>query len=164
MGPDCRYFLGVDFAHQHELAFYVDQLAGEDLQWQVPGKWHLTLCFLGNHIPEQCSKLSVLPLSEQLVRVQAVALFSHRKQTILTLDCRTPQLMRWRKAVLDAFSLADDEWHPHITLGRGKPAVLKKLALPPVDITLKAQCVYLFASSAQTKHQYQKIYTYALEK
>ena len=165
MSNACRYFLGVDLAFREQIASYVKRLKPSvDIKWQVPGKWHLTLCFLGNDCPQHLLKDQKLAVGGCSVFTQATCVFDKKRNSILSMDCHNNQLLSWRSEVLGVLSLEDDGWYPHITLGRGRPSILKAAIFPPVAMSFTVQELHLFESNADTRHQYKKISTYALEK
>lgn len=169
-----KLFLALDLSPiaRNALSEYVpkvrEKLDRQGLKWVAPDKWHVTLVFLGDEDPETVTALAKEALAgakEVRLAVGTINAFPDTKRPgTLWLGIETV------KGDLDALykSLAavlpgdQEEYVPHITLGRMKPASTKlghKLrdfmhsGAKPEDIEWTAEAVTLFNSKPDGSYE-----------
>ena len=136
-----------------------DRLDRQGLRWTNDEKWHVTVLFVGDEDPETVKTLAAEALAGQKeVRLQLDRIdgFPDTKRPgVLYLGVNTLKgdLNAIHKALAAEFPIDDEEYAPHVTLARMKPASTKlghKLrdfmhsGAVPEDIQWTAESVTLF--------------------
>jgi 2'-5' RNA ligase len=127
-----RLFIGIPLA-----AAVLDELRAasarlrsnaDGLRWTAPESWHVTLQFLGNTSPEQCTcvvaRLRALHLPSVPVCLEELGCFERAGVRIATVRL-TPELLLLQERVIAAtqpcgFIPETRPFQPHITLARSK--------------------------------------------
>ena len=127
-----RLFIGIPLA-----AAVLDELRAasarlrsnaDGLRWTAPESWHVTLQFLGNTSPEQCTcvvaRLRALHLPSVPVCLEELGCFERAGVRIATVRL-TPELLLLQERVIAAtqpcgFVPEMRPFQPHITLARSK--------------------------------------------
>ena len=117
---------------QHTLEGIRRQGVAQDLRWQPPGQWHVTLAFLGDDeadvVAEVCERLSTLRTEAPIVGVRIAGAGCFGRQ-VLWMDLQDetaiaglgavahgiPPLLRGSGARLDR-----RPWRPHLTIARAR--------------------------------------------
>ncbi len=136
-----------------------DRLDRQGLRWTTPEKWHVTVLFVGDEDAESVKTLAAEALHGQKeVRLQVGkinGLPDIKRPGVLYLSVGTLKgdLNAIHAALAAVFPLDDEEYLPHITLARMKPASTKlghKLrdfmhsGAVPEDIEWTAESVTLY--------------------
>ena len=108
-----------------------DRLDRQGLRWTTTDKWHLTILFVGDEDAESVKTLAAEALTGQKeVRLQLdkiTGLPDLKRPGVLCLgvNCIKGDLNAIHKALSNIFPLNDEEYFPHVTLARMKPASTK---------------------------------------
>ena len=157
---------------RHSLSEYTpkvkDRLDRQGLRWTSPEKWHVTVLFVGDEDAESVKTLAKEALAGQKeVRLQIGkinGLPDTKRPGVLYLGVETLKgdLDAIHKALAAVFPLDDEEYLPHITLARMKPASTKlghKLrdfmhsGAVPEDIEWTAETVTLFNTKVDGSYE-----------
>jgi 2'-5' RNA ligase len=160
-----RLFFAVTLSSvaRHSLSEYLpkakDRLDRQGLRWTSPEKWHVAVLFVGDKDADSVKALAQESLAGQKevrLRVDKInGLPDTKRPGVLCLGVETVvgDITTIYKALATTFHTADEEYIPHITLARMKPASTKlghKLrdfmhsGAIPDDIQWTAESVTLF--------------------
>lgn len=127
-----RLFIGIPLSPEvlKELAAIPARLRRPDdeLRWSTPESWHITLQFLGNTTPEQCTcitaGLHAIRCAPVAIHLEGLGFFD-RAGVFFADVPPTPELVDLQKKVTAAtqpcgFEPEDRPYHSHITLARNK--------------------------------------------
>jgi 2'-5' RNA ligase len=125
-----RLFVAIPMSPEVEqvLITIVQQLRrqGEELRWQTPESWHVTLQFLGSSTQQQydclVKHLGTIHLPPVPISIERLSSFE-RAGALFAEVQRTPELIELQRAVLAAtapcgFEAECRPYSPHITLAR----------------------------------------------
>lgn len=136
-----------------------ERLDRQGLRWTTPEKWHVTVLFVGDEDAETVKTLATDALKDQKevrLLVEKINGLPDTKRTgvlCLGVSALKGDLNAIHKALASAFPIDDEEYVPHITLARMKPASTKlghKLrdfmhsGAVPEDIQWTAESVTLY--------------------
>ena len=120
---------------RHSLSEYIpkvkEKLDRQGLRWTSADKWHVTVLFVGDEDADTVKMIAAGALAGQKeVRLQLekiTGLPDLKRPGVLCLGVRTSKgdLNAINKALASAFPLDDEEYTPHVTLARMKPASTK---------------------------------------
>lgn len=108
-----------------------DKLDRQGLKWVAPDRWHVTLVFLGDEDAEATKELAAEALKGQKevrLTVGGINAFPDTKRPgtlYLGVETLKGDLNAIYKALTNVFSIEEEEFVPHLTLGRMKPASTK---------------------------------------
>jgi RNA 2',3'-cyclic 3'-phosphodiesterase len=108
-----------------------ERLDRQGLRWTTPEKWHVTLLFVGDEDPETVRTMAGEALKDQKevrILVDKINGLPDTKRPgvlYLSVSALTGDLNAIHKALSNVFPLDDEEYLPHITLARMKPASTK---------------------------------------
>lgn len=120
---------------RHALSEYVpkvkDRLDRQGMRWTVPDRWHVTVLFLGDEDPETVKSMAEQALAGQKevrLLVGKINGFPDTKRPgvlYLGVEALKGDLNAIHAALTAVFPAEADEYVPHITLARMKPASTK---------------------------------------
>ena len=136
-----------------------ERLDRQGLRWTNPEKWHVTVLFVGDEDPETVKGMATEVLKDQkevrlkLEKINGLPDLKRPGVLCLGVSVIGGDLNAIHRALSGAFPLDDEEYHPHLTLARMKPASTKlghKLrdfmhsGAVPDDIQWNAESVTLY--------------------
>lgn len=154
-----------------------EKLDRQGLRWTTPEKWHVSVLFVGDEDTEAVKNLAteaLAGLKEVKLRIDKINGLPDTKRPgviCLGVSAITGNLETLHVALAAAFPLDDEEYVPHVTLARMKPASTKlgnKLrdfmhsGAAPEDIQWNAETVTLF--NTRVDGSYEVIAEFPLEK
>jgi 2'-5' RNA ligase len=158
-----------DAPTRRRLAALTDQLASTyRARWLRPTRYHLTLCFLGNHAPfphdlaERALQAATgLRLPALVWRIDQVIGFRARRPPCVAAS-RTPNLSLQRLQAslcraLDEAGVPQTDgrpYMPHVTLGYGQRRRIVDTAVDPVDFSL---CEFVLLHSMTGESAYREL-------
>lgn len=154
-----------------------EKLDRQGLRWTTPEKWHVTVLFVGDEDPETVKSVAAEALAghkEVKLRIDKINGLPDSKRPgviCLGVSAISGDLGAIHNALGAAFPLDDEEYVPHVTLARMKPASTKlghKLrdfmhsGAVPEDIQWNAETVTLF--NTLLDGSYEVVAEFALER